>query len=76
MSDFFMNQFSLQPPPPQYPIGPDSNFYEEFMEIFAILSLSPFTVFTGGLSKALFISLSISKLFCTQGCMGGGSGNK
>ncbi len=29
---------------------------------------------TGGLSNALFISLLISKLFCTKGCMGGGGG--
>ncbi len=27
----------------------------------------------GGLSNALFISLLISKLFCTKGCMGGGT---
>ena len=29
---------------------------------------------TGGLSYALFISLLISKLFCTKGYMGGGGG--
>ncbi len=30
----------------------------------------------GGLSYALFISLLISKLFCTKGCMGGGEGER
>jgi hypothetical protein len=29
---------------------------------------------TGGLSNALFISLLISKFFCTKGCIGGGGG--
>jgi hypothetical protein len=28
------------------------------------------TLCTGGLSNALFMSLLISKLFCTKGCMG------
>jgi hypothetical protein len=31
---------------------------------------------TGGVSYALFISLLISKLFCTRGCMGGGEGGR
>jgi hypothetical protein len=31
---------------------------------------------TGGVSYALFISLLISKLFCTKGCMGGGGGGR